>query len=78
MHSTILFESSPSAGSRWFSITSSTWSVLNTAMMMQREGCANPAIVRTARPPISSSRARRAGSISKPVTGIDASIRRVA
>ena len=78
MHSTILFEPSPSAGNRWFSITSATWSVLNTAMMMQRAGAASSAMLFTARPPISFSRARRAGSMSKPTTGIPASSSRLA
>src|SRR5665647_2675905 len=44
--------------------------------MMQRAGAASSAIVSAGRPPISASRARRAGSTSKPVTGMPASSRR--
>ena len=44
MQRTILPEPSPSAGNRWFSTTSSTCSVLNTATMMQRAGLASSPI----------------------------------
>src|SRR5215471_7630899 len=76
MHRTSFPEPSPSAGKSSLSTTCSTCSVLKTARMTQRADLARSPTDCAGRPPMSARRALRAGSISKPVTEMPASISR--
>jgi hypothetical protein len=62
--STILREVSPTAGRMWFSTTSSTCDVSNTASTIGSQARATSAIDAAARPPMSASRTPLAASMS--------------